>query len=55
LNIWLVVTALIALLLIVGGIMLIKQSAKKFKLTEEQLEQIKERNRQLDKEEDQER
>jgi len=55
LNIWLAVTALIALLLIVGGIMLIKQSAKKFKLTEEQLEQIKERNRQLDKEEDQER
>lgn len=54
-NIWLVVTALVAVLLIVGGIMLIKQSAKKFKLTEEQLEQIKERNRQLEKEEDQER
>jgi len=55
LNIWLILSGLLALLLIIGGVLLIKQSAKKFKLTEEQLEQIKERNRQLDKEEDQER
>ncbi len=42
----------LALLLIVGAVMLLRQSAKKFKLTAEQLTKINERNRQLEKEEE---
>lgn len=40
---------LIALGIIVGGILLLKQSAKKFNVTPEQLKRIKERNEALDK------
>ncbi|MFD2166063.1 DUF2897 family protein [Thalassotalea euphylliae] len=40
----------IALGIIVSGILLLKQSAKKFKLTDEQLKKIKERNEALEKE-----
>lgn len=40
---------LIALGIIVGGILLLKQSAKKFNVTPEQLKRIKERNETLDK------
>lgn len=36
---------------IVGGILLIKRSAKKFDLTTEQLNQIKKRNKELDEKE----
>jgi len=45
---WVVFIIVMALSLIVGGIMLIKKSAKKFNLTPEQLERIKQRNKQLD-------
>ena len=37
--------------LIISGILLLKQSAQKFSLTEEQLKRIKKRNAELDKEE----
>ena len=40
----------IALGIIAGGILLLKQSAKKFNVTPEQLERIKARNEALDKE-----
>lgn len=45
-----IIAALIALGLIVGGILLLKQSAKKFHLTEEQLDDINKRNAELDAE-----
>ena len=51
-NFWLLGVSFIALLLIVGAIMLLRQSAKKFKLTDEQLTKINDRNRQLEKEEE---
>jgi len=38
--------------MLIGGIMQLLKSAKKFNLTDEQLKRIKERNKQLDKEED---
>ncbi len=38
----------LALGVIVGGILLLKKSAKKFELTPEQLEKIKKRNKALD-------
>ncbi len=41
---------LIALGIIFGGILLLKQSAKKFNLSPEQLKRIKARNEALDKE-----
>ncbi|QBG35076.1 DUF2897 family protein [Litorilituus sediminis] len=41
---------LIALGIIIGGILLLKQSAKKFNLSPEQLKRIKARNEALDKE-----
>lgn len=50
-NLTLVIILLIALGIIVSGILLLKQSAKKFKLSDEQLEKIKQRNKQLEKEE----
>lgn len=47
------ITAIIVITLvmgsIVGGILLLKKSAKKFDLTEEQLAKIKKRNEDLDK------
>ena len=42
----------LAIGIIVGGITVLKKSAKKFNLTEEQLAKIKARNNALDKEED---
>ena len=36
---------------IISGVLLLKQSAKKFKLSDEQLKRINERNRALEKEE----
>ena len=39
----------LALGIIVGGVLLLKKSAKKFDLTQEQLEKIKKRNDDLDK------
>lgn len=42
---------ILALGSIVGGILLLKQSAKKLNITPEQLKRIKERNEALDKEE----
>ncbi|MEW6983373.1 DUF2897 family protein [Colwelliaceae bacterium 6471] len=44
---------LLAIGMILGGILLLKKSAKKFLLTEEQLEKIKARNEQLEKEQQQ--
>lgn len=41
---------LIALGIIIGGVLLLKQSAKKFNLSPEQLKRIKARNEALDKE-----
>lgn len=45
-----IITAL-ALGIIVGGIYVLKKSARKFNLTPEQLKKIKQRNEMLDKEE----
>lgn len=45
---------ILALGLIFSGILLLKQSAKKFNLTEEQLTKINERNDDLNKEEEKE-
>ncbi|XQW85980.1 DUF2897 family protein [Thalassotalea piscium] len=42
---------ILAVSLIIGGIMLLKQSAKKFNLTDDQLKKINERNKELEKEE----
>lgn len=47
-----IVITILALGIIVGGILLLKKSAKKFNLTPEQMEKIKQRNKALDKEED---
>lgn len=41
----------IALGLIAGAVLLLKQSARKFDLTEQQLKDIKQRNKELDEEE----
>ena len=40
-----------ALISIVGGILVLKKSAKKFNLTPEQLKRVKERNELLEKQE----
>ena len=45
--VWLIV--IISFGVIVSGILLLKQSAKKFNLTDEQLKEIEQRNQQLDK------
>lgn len=50
-NTSLILIILMALALIIGGIMLLKQSAQKFNLSEEQLKKVKERNKKLEKEE----
>ncbi len=41
----------LALAIILGGVLLLKKSARKFDLTTEQLETIKRRNKALDEEE----
>lgn len=41
----------LALGMILGGVLVLKKSAKKFHLTDEQLTKIKARNKSLDKEE----
>lgn len=46
-----IIFIVIALGLIVSAVLLIKQSAKKFRLSEEQLKKINERNEALEKEE----
>jgi len=43
---------ILAVGIVFSGILLLKQSAKKFNLTEEQLKTIKARNKQLEKDED---
>lgn len=50
-SVTLIFIAVLAVSLIVGGIMIVKQSAKKFNLTDEQLKRIKARNEVLEKEE----
>jgi len=47
----------LALGMVLGGVLLLKKSAKKFNLTDEQLEKIKQRNQALEQKEaeDQER
>lgn len=44
-----IILSILALGIIVGGILLLRKSAKKFNLTPEQLERIKRRNSDLDK------
>ncbi|WP_448563982.1 DUF2897 family protein [Thalassotalea ganghwensis] len=46
-----VVIILLAIGLIAGAVLLLKQSAKKFKLDDEQLKRIKQRNLELEREE----
>lgn len=41
----------LALGIIIGGVLVLKKSARKFDLTEEQLEKIKKRNKELDEQE----
>jgi|GEM_PF-1732641 len=49
-----VVIIILALAMIVGGILVLKKSAKKFDLSEDQLKEIKKRNQALDKAEQEE-
>ncbi|MBU2924515.1 DUF2897 family protein [Colwellia sp. 1_MG-2023] len=49
-----IVITVIALGSIIGSVYFIKKSAQKFNLTPEQLEKIKKRNEELDKEEEEE-
>jgi hypothetical protein len=44
-----VLIILVVLAMPIGGILLLKRSAKKFYLSEDELERIKERNKRLDK------
>jgi len=46
-----IIIIVLALAMIVGGVLVLKKSAKKFNLTPEQLEKINKRNEDLDKEE----
>lgn len=46
-----IIFIVIALGIIVSAVLLLKQSAKKFNLSDEQLKDINERNKKLDKEE----
>jgi uncharacterized membrane-anchored protein YhcB (DUF1043 family) len=46
-----IIVITLALGIIVGGVLVLKKSAKKFDLTTEQLESIKKRNKELDKKE----
>jgi len=50
-SIFLIVLILVS---IIGGILLLKKTAKKFNLTAEQLKEIKERNDQIEKKEQEE-
>jgi len=52
-----VIIIVLALGMVLGGVLLLKKSAKKFNLTDEQLEKIKQRNQALEQKEaeDQER
>ncbi len=45
-----IIVTVLALGMIIGGVLLLKKSAKKFNLTPEQLEKIKQRNQALDDE-----
>lgn len=45
-----IIITILALGIVIGGILLLKKSAKKFNLTTEQLERINKRNEALDKE-----
>jgi hypothetical protein len=45
-----IIVTILALGIVIGGIFLLKKSAKKFDLSPEQLEKIKQRNQTLDKE-----
>jgi hypothetical protein len=47
-----IILTVLILGMIVGGLLLLKKSARKFNLTTEQLEKIKKRNEDLDKESD---
>tara|TARA_R110001583_G_scaffold84101_5_gene221497 strand:- start:11309 stop:11476 length:168 start_codon:yes stop_codon:yes gene_type:complete len=46
-----IIVITLALGIIVGGVLVLKKSARKFDLTTEQLESIKKRNKELDKKE----
>lgn len=46
-----IVLIILALGVILGGVLLLKKSARKFDLTDEQLEKIKKRNEELDEKE----
>jgi uncharacterized membrane-anchored protein YhcB (DUF1043 family) len=46
-----IIVITLALGIIVGGVLVLKKSARKFDLTTEQLENIKKRNKELDKKE----
>lgn len=46
---------ILAIASILAGVLLLKKSAKKFDLTPEQLEEIKKRNKAIDKQEESER
>ena len=50
-SLTLIIIIALCLGVIVSGILLLKQSAKKFKLTDKQLAEIKKRNEMLEKEE----
>jgi len=45
-----IILTILAIGIIIGGVLLLKKSAKKFDLTPEQLNEIKKRNENLDKE-----
>jgi uncharacterized membrane protein YciS (DUF1049 family) len=49
-----IITSIFIFGVIIGGVMVLKKTARKFTLTEQQLKKIKERNKALDKEEEQE-
>ncbi|MBL4900607.1 MAG: DUF2897 family protein [Colwellia sp.] len=46
-----IIFIVLALGIIIGGILVLKKSARKFDLTPEQLERIKKRNKELDEKE----
>jgi hypothetical protein len=45
-----IIFTILAIGIVIGGVLLLQQSAKKFDLTPEQLKEIKKRNEDLDKE-----
>ena len=50
-----IILTVLALGIVIGGVLLLKKSAKKFDLTPEQLKKIKERNDKIEREEKAER